>query len=70
MNTIVIQTKSKSNFDLILTLVKKLGEKSNVISDKTLADAFFVAEIESGINSGFLKKSEKSSFIKSLKSIK
>jgi len=27
MNTIVIQPKSKSNFDLILALMKKMGEK-------------------------------------------
>jgi hypothetical protein len=30
VNAIVIKPKSKSNFDLVVTLAKKLGEKQNL----------------------------------------
>lgn len=66
MDTIIIKPKSKSNFDLIISLVKKLGEKTNIIDDKTLSDALFAAEIESSIKSGLLNKKEKSAFLKKI----
>ena len=68
MNTIVIKPKSKSNFDLILTLAKKLGEKTNIITDKVISDALFAAEIESAINDGLLDSFEKESFLKEIRS--
>jgi hypothetical protein len=70
MNTIVIRPKSKSNYDLILALMKKLGEKTNVISDKTFSEAMFAAEIESSISAGLLNKTEKDAFLKDIKSKK
>jgi hypothetical protein len=70
MNTIVIRPKSKSNYDLILALLKKLGEKTNVISDKTFSEALFAAEIESSISEGLLNEDEKTDFLKDIKSKK
>ena len=67
MNTIVIRPKSKSNYDLILALMKKLGEKTNVINDKTFADALFAAEIETSISEGLLNKNEKEAFLADIK---
>ena len=68
MDTIVIKPKSKANFDLFLSLAKRLGEKLNVVNDKILSEALFVAEIEEGIKSGILDKAEKAAFIKEIKS--
>jgi hypothetical protein len=67
MNTIVIKPKSKANFDLLISLVKRLGEKMNVVNDKILSEALFVAEIEAGIKAGLLDKSEKAAFLKEIK---
>lgn len=68
MDTLVIKPKSKANFDLLLSLAKRLGEKMNVVSDKVLSEALFVAEIEAGIKGGLLDKTEKSAFLKEIKS--
>jgi len=68
VNTIVIKPKSKSNFDLIVTLAKKLGEKTNILTDKVISDALFAAEIESAINDGLLNNSEKEAFLKEIRS--
>lgn len=68
MNTIVIRPKSKSNYDFILSLLKKLDEEINIIDDKTLSDALFVAEIEESDMEGWLSKKEKSAFIIDLNS--
>ena len=70
MNSIVIQPRSKSDFDLILALMEKLGEKTNIINDKILSEALFAAEIESSISEGFLNKKEKAAFVKEIKSKK
>lgn len=64
MNTLVIKPKSKENFDLLILLAKRLGEKMNVISDKVLSEALFSAEIEEGIKEGLLDNIENESFIK------
>ena len=70
MNTIVIRPKSKSNYDLILALMEKLGEKTNVVSDKAFADALFAAEIETSISEGLLNEKEKAAFLKDIKAKK
>ena len=67
MDTIVIKPKSKANFDLLISLVKRLGEKMNVVSDKVLSEALFVAEIEAGIKGGLLNKTEKTDFLNEIK---
>ncbi len=67
MDTIVIKPKSKANFDLLISLVKRLGEKMNVVSDKVLSEALFVAEIEAGIKGGLLNKTEKTAFLNEIK---
>lgn len=67
MNTIVIKPKSKANFDLLISLVGRFGEKMNIVSDKVLSEALFVAEIETGIKGGFLNKADKADFIKEIK---
>lgn len=67
MDTLIIKPKSKANFDLLISLVKRLGEKMNVVSDKVLSEALFVAEIESAIKGGLLDKTEKAAFIKEIK---
>lgn len=70
MNTIVIQPKTKSNFDLILALLKKMGEKTKVITDKQFSEALFAAEIESAVSEGLLNKTEKKVFLNDIKSKK
>ncbi len=67
MNTIVIKPKSKANFDLLISLVKRLGEKMNVVNDKVLSEALFVGEIEAGIKEGLLNKTEKNAFLNEIK---
>jgi len=67
MNTIVIKPKSKANFDLLISLVKRLGEKMNVVNDKVLSEVLFVAEIEAGIKGGLLNKTEKTAFLNEIK---
>ncbi len=49
METIIINTKDKSTAKLIVELVKKLGEKSKVLTDEQQEDFLF----------GQLMKSEK-----------
>lgn len=70
MNTIVVQPKSKSNYDLILALLKKMGEKTKVITDKKLSEAIFAAEIETAVSEGLLNKTEKAAFLKDIKTKK
>lgn len=67
MDTIIIKPKSKANFDLLMLLVRRLGEKINVVNDKILSEALFVAEIEAGIKGGLLDKTEKTAFLKDIK---
>jgi len=67
MDTIVVKPKSKANFDLLISLVKRLGEKMNVVNDKILSEALFVAEIEAGIKGGLLNKTEKTAFLNEIK---
>jgi len=67
MNTIVIKPKSKADFDLLISLVKRLGEKMNVVNDKVLSEVLFVAEIEAGIKGGLLNKTEKTAFLNEIK---
>ena len=67
MNTIVIKPKSKANFDLLISLVKRLGEKMNLVNDKVLSEALFAAEIEAGIKGGLLDKTEKTAFLNEIK---
>ena len=67
MNTIVIKPKSKANFDLLISLAERLGEKMNVVNDKILSDALFIAEIEAGIKGGLLNKTEKTILLKEIK---
>ena len=70
MNTIVIQPKSKSNYDLILALLKKMGEKTKVITDKEFSEVLFATEIESAVSTGLLNKTEKKAFLNDIKSKK
>lgn len=67
METLVIKPNSKANFNLLIDLAKRLGEKINVVNDKILSDALFVAEIEKGIKGGLLDKTEKKAFLKEIK---
>jgi len=67
MDTIVIKPKSKEDFDLFLSLANRLGEKLNIVSDKVLSEALFVAEIEAGIKGGLLDRTEKASFLNEIK---
>jgi hypothetical protein len=67
MNTIIIKPKSKANYDLLISLVKSLGEKMNIISDKVLSEALFAAEIEESVKEGILNKTQKASFLKEIK---
>ena len=67
MDTIVIKPKSKANFDLFISLIKSLGEKMNIVNDKVLSEALFVAEIEEAIKAGLLNKREKNAFLNEIK---
>ena len=67
METLVIKPNSKANFNLLIDLAKRLGEKINVVNDKILSDALFIAEIETGIKGGLLDKTEKKAFLKEIK---
>ncbi|NTW34399.1 MAG: hypothetical protein HGB12_17555 [Bacteroidetes bacterium] len=67
MNTIVIKPKSKANFDLLISLAKRLGERMNIVNDKILSEALFAAEIEAGIKGGILNGTEKKAFLDEIK---
>lgn len=67
MNTIVIRPKSKADFDLFISLAERLGEEMNVVNDKILSEALFIAQIEEGIKEGLLNKTEKAAFLNELK---
>jgi hypothetical protein len=68
MDTLVIKPKSRANFDLLRLLVRRLGEKINIVNDKILSEALFAAEIEAGIKGGLLDNAEKVAFLKEIKS--
>lgn len=67
MNTIVIKPKSKADFDLFISLAERLGEEMNIVNDKILSEALFIAQIEEGIKEGLLNKTEKAALLNEIK---
>lgn len=65
METIIIQTNSKSTSKLLLSLTKKLGEKAQILSPETAEDLAFGLMIQQAKTG---KKVSKESILTALKS--